>query len=499
MYGLREPVDQAGEASLPEVRSLSRRWSLAVLLLLGLTVACVVAFVVPPLVVRIHDVPDPVKRLELQNAVRTTLLSGMAVIFFLTTAYYTARQLQTARDQLVVSQEQLRISERGQVTERLTRAIDQLASTSRPAQVGAIYALERIAQDHEELRSTFVEIVCAYVREHAPCTPQRRASRMRQRRLRVDLQVALTVLSRAPWLAQWRREDAFEQVVDSEIVVTHSALNLADTDLRFAVLPKAELDGANLTGANLQLANLESAGLDGASLGRADFRRANLTKARFRKANLHQANFRRATLEGADFTDAATGGNCFDYCKLSRARFDCHTDSMSFRGAELYDVEWGRTGGFSWVSFREAHAIQVNFEKLHFNFSDLRDALFWDANFQRAELAACDLRGAQFMNADLRRAKIANCQLDGADFGLAELQGGLLYNLTVPPEVVKTLIVGQVYVSETVTWPNGFDPFEHGAIHYEKWLDSGAREAWFRNAERLIGELSPPDSPPDGE
>jgi hypothetical protein len=231
------------EASLPEVRPLSRPWSLAILLVLGLTAACTVAFVVPPLVVSVHDVPDPVKRLELQNAVRTTLLSGMAGIFFLTTAYFTARQLQTARDQLSVSQAQLRISERGHVTERLTRAIDQLASTSRPAQVGAIYALERLAQDHEELRSTFVETISAYVREHTPCTPQRDASRLRQRRMRVDLQVALTVLSRAAWLAQWRWEDSFKQVVDDEIVVAHSALNLAYTDLRFAVLPKAELPG----------------------------------------------------------------------------------------------------------------------------------------------------------------------------------------------------------------------------------------------------------------
>jgi uncharacterized protein YjbI with pentapeptide repeats len=484
---------------VPEVRPLSRRWPLALLLVLGLAAACAIAFVVPPLVVKAHDVPDPVDRLRLQNDLRTTLLSGIAGILFLTTAYFTAKQLQTARDQLAVSQEQLRINERGHVTERLTRAIDQLASDSRPAQVGAIFALERLAQDHDELRSTFVEIVSAYVREHAPCTPQRDTSRLRQRRMRVDLQVALTVLSRVSWLADRRQEDAFEQVVDDQIVVAHSALNLAYTDLRFAVLPRAELRGANLTGANLQWANLETVGLRGASLGRADFRRANLREARFQKAHLHQATFRRAALVLADFTDAGLDGNCFDYCKLTRARFDCNTDNLSFRGAELYEVDWGRTGGFSYGSFREAHASGVSFEKLHFNWCDMRDAELIDANLHGAKLAVCDLRGAQLMSANLRGARIANCQLDGADFGLADLEGGLLYNLTVPPEVVKTLIVGRVYVSETVKWPDGFDPFEHGAIHYEQWLDSGAREAWFRNAERLLGEDAPPDSSPDAD
>lgn len=436
------------------------------------------------------------ERLRLQNDVRTTLLSGIAGIFFFTTAYFTARQLQTAREQLAVSQEQLRINERGHVTERLTRAVDQLASDSRPAQVGAIYALERLAQDHEELRSTFLEIVSAYVREHAPCTPPRDRSWLRQRRMRVDLQVALTVLSRVSWLPEWR-EHPFEQIVDDEIMVAHSTLNLAYTDLRFAVLPRAKLGGANLTGANLQFANLEAADLKGASLARADFRRANLREARFQKANLQQATFRRATLVGADFTDAAMGGNCFDYCKLRGARFDCTTERLSFRRADLHEVGWGRTGGFSYGSFREAYAYEVNFEKLHFNWCDMRDADLSDANLQRAKFAACDLRGAQFMSADLRRAKIANCQLDGADFGLAELEGALLYNLTVPPDVVEHLILGQVYVSETVTWPVGFDPFKHGAIHYERWLDSGVREAWFREAERRLGEVSPPDSSSD--
>lgn len=228
-----------------------------------------------------------------------------------------------------------------------------------------------------------------------------------------------------------------------------------------------------------------------------DFRRANLEWAWFQKANLHQATFRRATLVGADFTEAALGGSCFGYCNLTRARFDCHTENLSFRGADLHEVDWGRTGGFSYGSFREAHAYGVNFEKLHFNWCDMRDADLSDTNLHRAKFAACDLRGAQFLNANLRGAKIANCQLDGADFGFADLEGGILYNLTVPPEVIEHLIVGQVYVSETVTWPDGFDPFEHGAIHYEQWLDAGAREAWFRNAERLLGEEAPPNSSPD--
>ena len=57
---------------------------------------------------------------------------------------------ETTSNNLKNAQETLRISQEGQITERFTKAIDQLGNKdSLAVRVGGIYALERIARDSE--------------------------------------------------------------------------------------------------------------------------------------------------------------------------------------------------------------------------------------------------------------------------------------------------------------------------------------------------------------
>src|SRR4051794_33235111 len=55
----------------------------------------------------------------------------------------------------------------GQLTERFTRAIDQLGSKSLDVRLGGIYALERIARDSADDHPQVIEVLTAYVRAHA--------------------------------------------------------------------------------------------------------------------------------------------------------------------------------------------------------------------------------------------------------------------------------------------------------------------------------------------
>lgn len=75
-------------------------------------------------------------RLKLQNDARTTLLQGLGGAVLLVGAYFTYRQL--------------RISREGQITERFTRAVDQLGSKSKDVQLGGIYALQQISRSSPE-------------------------------------------------------------------------------------------------------------------------------------------------------------------------------------------------------------------------------------------------------------------------------------------------------------------------------------------------------------
>jgi hypothetical protein len=71
-------------------------------------------------------------RLKADNDVRATLLQALAGAFLLLGLYFSGRTLQLNRQ--------------GQITERFTRAIDQLGHQTLDVRLGSIYALERIAK-----------------------------------------------------------------------------------------------------------------------------------------------------------------------------------------------------------------------------------------------------------------------------------------------------------------------------------------------------------------
>ena len=171
------------------------------------------------------------------------------------------------------------LTEQGQLTDRYTKAIEQLGDDKLDVRLGGIYALERIAVDSERDHPTVVEVISAYARERtAPIQRVRPANRRtahprslrKEVKLGADAEAVLTVLGRLPSRTGVRRGD---------------------------------LSGANLTGAHFFRANLTGAFLDGADLTGTHFGGANLTRA-----YLGLANLTRAFLGGADLTGAFLDG-----------------------------------------------------------------------------------------------------------------------------------------------------------------------------------------------
>jgi hypothetical protein len=60
------------------------------------------------------------------------------------------------------------LTEQGQVTDRYTKAIEQLGSGTLDIRIGGIYALERIARDSARDHPTIMEVLTAFIREHSP-------------------------------------------------------------------------------------------------------------------------------------------------------------------------------------------------------------------------------------------------------------------------------------------------------------------------------------------
>jgi hypothetical protein len=212
-----------------------------------------------------HDVgaaagPSRGPRLQsAREADRTQLLTLGAGIFAAGALVYTVRSF-------TLSRQAYQLTEQGQVTDRYTRAIDQLGSDRLDVRIGGIYALARIAHDSARDQPAVVEVLAAFIREHSrePWPPHESAgSAPGDRFPRPDVQAALTAIG--------RRDVSHDGwgYIDLTGAVLAGAL-LSHTNLTKVRLALADLTGANLVRANLTGANLTGAILAGAKLAEAD-------------------------------------------------------------------------------------------------------------------------------------------------------------------------------------------------------------------------------------
>jgi len=196
----------------------------------------------------------------------------------------------------------------GQVTERFTRAVEQLGKEQRAVRLGAIYALERIARDSPRDRDTIVETLAAYIREHAPWPPRDKDSRaldeaaLKAEKARtdvrppIDISAALTVLCGLLPNGDPLRENVDLRHTDLRGLDAPN-IDLSYTSLSRACMNRANLYKANLTKTSLVLVDLRGSILKEMCLKEADLRSAELGGADLDSADLSMANLRFAFLD----------------------------------------------------------------------------------------------------------------------------------------------------------------------------------------------------------
>ncbi|MDH6521489.1 hypothetical protein M2163_001521 [Streptomyces sp. SAI-135] len=315
-----------------------RRAAAALLAGTGLFVLGTVFVVLPGIVVD-HDLAGArvaaQDRLKAVNDVRTTLFQVVGGLVLLFGAYATWRQLR-------VSQEGLRATQEGYVTDRFSRAVDQLGSDKLDVRIGGLHALWRIAEQSTRDREAIISIQAAYLRTHLPWPPAGPESPAADVSINdiapletraADAQVALTALG---VLCRQREQ---------------SWVNLSGTDLR-----RADCDGLWFPEVNLDRACMEAAGLY----------HANLTQASLASVNLRHADLTTAILRRTR-------------CVLA-----------DVRAAKLVETDL-RDADFTSTDLREAN---------------LRKAVAHGAVFHRADLRMADLRGTDLSTADLVEARL---------------------------------------------------------------------------------------------
>ncbi|MFG1613362.1 pentapeptide repeat-containing protein [Nonomuraea wenchangensis] len=293
------------------------------------------------------------------DAIRGRALAIATGVVALAAVYYTARNAETARRAVELTQQTstrtLELTEQGQVTDRYTKAIQQLGDPDNlHIRIGGIYALERIARDSERDHRTIQEVLTAFVREYKPeaeqpstqatGNPTPKAADVPSK-VPADVQAALSVIGRTHMMSVDLSGAKLSGANLSEASL--AGADLIGTDLGGVNLGGADLTGAKLSGAKLSGANLSGANLEGADLIGTDLTGADLIGAKLTNANLRDTKMPRADLIGTDLTGADLAGADLSGANLARAdlvRADLSGAKLS--GAKLINTRLRGTNLF---------------------------------------------------------------------------------------------------------------------------------------------------------
>src|SRR5262249_10087803 len=121
-------------------------------------------------------------------AIAASSLPGVAALIALIFAWLS----------VTATNDQLKIAEQGQITDRYNAAITNLGSPSIDTRLGGIYGLQRLLQDSPRDQPTVVAVLCAFVRDKTapPAKPQKQSG-LPQGPLpppATDIQAAVTVI-----------------------------------------------------------------------------------------------------------------------------------------------------------------------------------------------------------------------------------------------------------------------------------------------------------------
>lgn len=324
-------------------RPITARWSAPLVVIMSLSVLALIAALVylllGPLAERFIQpatanlsTKDRLDELESARGLLLQVLGGLVVtaglVATLGTLRYTARTY--------------RVTEQGHVTDRFSKAVEQLGSDRRSVRTGGVYALGRIMKDSPEDHETVVHVLTAFIREQALHPSEEEKVKLmslppaQRTHPQVDIAAALSML-------RTRDHYDLDEPIDLSGAYLHGA-NLRGADLRGANLGDVDMWGADLKdavldGARLYRANLRGATLSGATLISAHLTAASLPAATFTHANLTSADLSAIEdFSSASFTDATLMQADFSLSKLKGARFV----RTNFTGAFLSQaVLWG--------------------------------------------------------------------------------------------------------------------------------------------------------------
>ncbi|WP_048126110.1 pentapeptide repeat-containing protein [Methanosarcina sp. WWM596] len=299
---LREELKQLGDNTKKDAKQIYEKVKQYPLISLFFIIAVLLLIALPHW--QVSGINNAIEKVTQENQSRATLaqiLGGVAIGIGL---YYTWRRITIAEEDLKVTQENLKVtqknlkvSQEGQITERFTRAVEQLGAidqSGNPAieiRLGGIYALERISTESEKDYWPIIEILTAYVRKNSSVENQSNENFLTTGYISMDIQANESTHNEVP--------EVNSLSLDIEAVITvlgrskhrymdkeSKCLNLKNTFFKWLTLKDAHFEGTNFSNAHFEGAVLKNAHFEQTDLFRVYFEHGFLIEAHFEHAIL---------------------------------------------------------------------------------------------------------------------------------------------------------------------------------------------------------------------
>ena len=398
------------------------------------------------------------------------------------------------------TERQTRTAEQGHMTDRISKAIEQLGAeksvkkdgteTSVPnieVRVGGLLSLERISQDsvtYDKGRDhvRVMEILCAYIRNNAPARdaqplPVDALAALEEDASEDDLAAYLKEIeTRTETIREWARKLPKPR---EDIQIALAIIDRRDAEQRLYearwgkdALPDAEwvFDAPCPT-----LPDTEEAITDG-TLKKF---RTTLVEWQNRIENYkgYRPDLRGTNLQSADLSHLNLAGIKFEGAQMQGVvSWQTQLQGASLVGAQLQ-------GTFLWeVQLQGADLWDAQLQGANLKSAQLQGAKIWNAQLQgakiwNAQLQWADLSGAQMQGANLRSAKLQGADLSGAQmssatsFSTATLRGAALSEVDCSMIDLTQEQLDSTFGDGSVIWPETLTRPAHWPLGELRWND----------------------------
>ncbi|WP_164744950.1 pentapeptide repeat-containing protein [Alexandriicola marinus] len=410
---------------------------------------------------------------------------------------------------------QLRHNDGSYMTEPVSTALDakskplmtEYTAPNIEIRIGAILALERLAQKNLDVHIQIMEILTAYIRQNAPASdavdvPElnlrddddrvvreavwerwRHAYAAKTRRIlansgangdavrpRADVQMALTVIGRRTNAQKTVERDGVPSFEDSGLkapewtddVSASEAWAKAMDQFKTAVREwlvrrrryRLDLRETNLQGADFEHGDFENARFDG----------AQLQGARLVGAQMQGAGLVGAQMQGADLVETQMQGAVLLGARMQGALFR----GARMQGVNLHSAQM-QGAAFRLTQMQGADLVETQMQGADLSFARMQGANLWQARMQGADLMEARMQGARLGLALMQGAHIVQARMQGANFWVARLdsetnftaadvQFAALKSINLSKSTLDQDQVNGMFGDATVVLPGGHGP-----------------------------------------